>query len=273
MASQLVRSEGNIKIWSLLGSGDTRRIDAMLHLYAELLPKYVHYVPRLRRRAEWGEERRLGHIVHYWLLEVDGEPAAFHTFRYVQKRRVGLSHALAVKPAYRNQYVCWQPLSMYLLHACLDQIQADAKGLGEEFTYGVVSEVEPSRLMDRYMENGVLELPLAYVKPAFPPEQPRRTRTEEFALAHFVPMFLGILPDATKGIPFYTSDLIANFALAFLVDHYGLPVEHREVQSVLSSIPPVFRKMESSPQEVDSPGYTDFPIAKPRRALTVAVSG
>jgi hypothetical protein len=273
MASQLVRSEGNIKIWSLLGTGDTARIEAMLRLYAEFLPKYAHYIPRLRRRAERGEKHRLGHIVHYWLLEVDGEPAAFHTFRYVQKRRVGLSHALVVKPAYRNIYVRWQPLSMYLLNACLDQVRADAKGLGEEFTYGVVSEVEPSHLMNRYMENGVLKLPLVYAKPVFPPEQPGYTRMEEIALAHFVPMFLGILPDATKGIPFYTSDLIANFALAFLIDHYGLPVEHQQVQSLLSSIPPVFRKMESIPQEIDSLEYTDFPIAKPRRALTVAVSG
>jgi hypothetical protein len=273
MASQLIRNDGNIKIWSLLGSGDTVRIEALLRLYAELLPQYAHYVPRLRRRAESGEERRLGNIVHYWLLEVDGQPAAFHTFRYVQKRRVGLSQALAVKPAYRTEYVCWQPLSMYLLHACLDQISADAKRLGDEFTYGVVSEVEPSNLMDRYMEHGVLELPLAYVKPVFPPGQAGRTRAEEIALAHFVPMFLGILPEPDRGVPFYTSDLIANFALAFLIDHYGLPVEHREVQSVLSSIPPVFRKMESIPQEIDSLQYTDFPITRPHRAVTAQVSG
>ena len=123
MVSQLTRSEGNIKIWSLLGSGDTRRIEAMLRLYAELVPQYAHYLPRMRERAEWGEERRPGHVVHYWLLEVDGEPAALHTFRYVRERHVGLSHALAVKPAYRKVYTCWQPLSMFLLSASLDQVR------------------------------------------------------------------------------------------------------------------------------------------------------
>src|SRR5512138_1067114 len=167
MSSQLIRSEENIKIWSLLGSGDPARIEAMLNLYTELLPQYAHYIPRLRRRAEWGEEHRLGHIVHYWLVEVDGKPAAFHTFRYVRKRRVGLSHALGVKPAYRSIYACWQPLSMYLLHASLDQIVEDARQLGGESTFGIVTEAEPSHLMDRYMEHGVLELPLAYVKPVF----------------------------------------------------------------------------------------------------------
>jgi hypothetical protein len=185
---------------------------------------------------------------------------------------VGLSHALAVKPAYRNNYVCWQPLSMFLLHACLDQVAADAKRLGDGFTYGVVSEVEPSSLMDHYMENGNLELPLAYVKPVFPTERSGRTHAEEIALAHFVPMFLCILPDATKGIPFYSSDLIANFALAFLVDHYGLSIEHREVQSVLGSIPPVFRK-ESISQEIDSLKYTDFPITQSRRVVAAQISG
>ncbi len=250
MTSQLVRSDGNIKIWSLLGSGDMLRIEAMLRLYAELLPKYAHYIPRLRRRTEWGEEHRPGHIVHYWLLEVDGEPAAFHTFRYVQKRRVGLSHALAVKPAYRNLYVCWQPLSMYLLNACLAQVLVDAQGLGEEFTYGVVSEIEPTRLLDRYTENGVMELPLTYAKPVFPPELSCRTRMEEIALAHFVPMSLGILPDATKAIPFYTSDLITNFALAFLIDHYGLPMGHEHVRSVLNSILPAFRQREPIPSNM-----------------------
>jgi hypothetical protein len=244
----------------------------MLNLYAELLPQYAHYLPRLRQRTGWGEEHRLGHIAHYWLVEVDGQPAGFHTFRYVHKRRVGLSHALAVKPAYRDLYVCWQPLSMYLLHACLEQVSEDAKRLGNDSMYGVVSEVEPSCLMDRYMENGVLELPLAYVKPVFPAEQPGRTRAEEIAQAHFVPMFLGILPNPGKGVPFYTSDLIANFAMAFLIDHYGLPIEHRQVQSVLSSIPPVFKKESTSP-ETDARSYKDFPVTRPHRAIMTQVSG
>ncbi len=270
MASQLTRSEGNIKIWSLLGSGDTRRIEAMLHLYAELIPQYAHYIPRMRERAERGEERRPGHIVHYWLLEVDGEPAALHTFRYVRERHVGLSHALAVKPAYRKVYACWQPLSMFLLSASLDQVLADAKQMEDGFSYGMVCEVEPSGLMDHYMGNGILELPLAYLKPVFPPERAGRPRADEIALAHFNPMFLGILPDATQGVPYYTSDLIANFALAFLVDHYGLPLEHRQVQSVLHSIPPVFNKIESSSQENHSLKFLEPKVSQ---AVPVEVSG
>jgi len=244
MAPQLIRSEGNVKIWSLLGSGDTERIESLLSLYAELFPQYAHYVPRMRRRSEWGEEHRAGHLVHYWLLEVDGQPAAVRTFRYVQERRVGLAHALAVKPAYRTMNVCGQRLSMYLVRACLEQIIADSKRLGDEFTFGMVNEVESPDLMDHYKNNGILELPIAYMEPVFPAEQPLRTRAEELALIRFAPMFLGILPDHTQGIPFYTREMIADFALAFLVDHYGLPLEHRQVQSVLNSIPTLFRRVE-----------------------------
>jgi hypothetical protein len=245
----------------------------MLRLYAELLPQYAHYIPRMRRRTECGEEQRAGQIVHYWLLEVDGQPAAFHTFRYVHERRVGLAHALAVKPDYRSVRVCGQRLSMYLIHACLDQIRADAKRLGDEFTFGMLKEVDSSSLMDHYMKNGILELPLAYLKPVFPVEKPGCPRAEEIASTHFIPMFLGIFPEPARGVPFYDSDLIANFALAFLVDHYGLPIEHRHVQSVLSSIPPVFRKAELSSQEINSFEYRDHPITKDSRAVSAEVRG
>src|SRR5512138_3781861 len=112
MASQLARSEGSIRIWSLLGSGDTARIEALLDLYEQLLPQYAHYVPRMRRRAEWGRQHRPGQLVHYWLLEVDGRPAAFHMFRYARERHVGLTHAMAVSPAFRGVCVGGQRLSL-----------------------------------------------------------------------------------------------------------------------------------------------------------------
>ncbi len=273
MTSQLARSEGNLKIWSLLGSGDTARIEAMAGLYAQLLPQYAHYVPRLRRRAEYGEEHRTGHLVHYWLLEVDGEPAAFHAFRYVRERRVGLSQALVVKPAYRKLQAGGQRLSLYLLSASLEQVVADAARLGDERPFGVISEVEPSSLMDHYMQHGLLELPIAYVKPLFPAEQPGRTHAEEIASSNFIPMFLCILPDRARDIPFYTSDLIANFAMTFLVDHYGLPLEHREVQSVLGSIPAVFRKRKVSSQEIDLLPYPSHAIAEGLPAILAEVDG
>ncbi len=237
MPARLVRQDGFVKVWALLGSRDTTRIEAMLGLYAKLFPKYGHYVPRMRRRAEFGEERRAGHIVHYWLVEVDGQPAAIRTFRYVHNRQVGLAHALAVDPAYRQVTVGGQRISMFLVHACLDQIMLDAKRLGDPPPLGMVNEVESSHLMEHYKRHGILELPVHYVEPIFPSEQFGRSREEEIALINFSPMFLGLLPDVAAGLRMFTSELVSNFALAFLVDHYGLPVDHPQVQSVLDSIP------------------------------------
>ena len=244
MSARLIRSEGDVKVWSLLGSRDSVRLEAMLDLYANLFPQYAHYVPRMRRRAEFGEERRAGHVVHYWLVEVDGKPVAIRTFRYVRERHVGLAHALAVDPAYRSVSVSGHRLSMFLVHACLDQIVADAKRLGDEPALGMVNEVESPHLMEHYEKNGIMELPVKYVEPIFPVEQPSRARTEEIALVHFAPMLLGFLPNAAKRIQAYTSELITDFALAFLVDHYGLPVGHPQVQAVLNSIPLLIRRME-----------------------------
>jgi hypothetical protein len=237
MAPGLIHSEEHLKVWSLLGSGDTPRVEAMLGLYAELFPQYAHYLPRMRRRSEFGEEHRPGHFVHYWLVEVDGQPAAIRIFRYLLGRHLGLAHALAVGPAYRGVEVGGQRLSMFLVHACLDQIVRDAERLGNESVLGMVNEVESPQLMKHYRANGIMEVPVEYVEPVFPPELPGRTRTEEIPLIDFSPMFLGFLPNPRLGGQTFSSELITDFALAFLVDHYGLPLQHPRVQEVLASIP------------------------------------
>ena len=236
MPARLVRQEGSTKIWELLGSGDVRRVDAMLGLYAKLFPQYAHYVPRMRRRAAFDQENRAGHVVHYWLVEVDGQPAALRTFRYVRARHVGLAHALAVDPAYREVTVNGQRLSIFLVHACLDQVIANAQGSDDEPVLGMLNEVESPRLMEHYVRNGIIELPVDYAEPIFPAEQAGRTREQEIELIRFSPMYLGFLPNPQLGIRTYSDQMIGEFALAFLVDHYGLPLDHPRLQAVLQSI-------------------------------------
>jgi GNAT superfamily N-acetyltransferase len=235
MSADLVLKEGNVAIWSLLGSGDTRRVESLLALYARLFPQYAHYVPRMRRRAAFPAERRAGHIVHYWLVEVDGQPAGLRTFRYVRDRHVGLAHALAVDPAYRGQVVGGQRLSMFLVNACLDQVIADARAFGDLPVLGMANEVESPRLMQHYRKHGALELPVKYVEPIFPPEEGHSPEGELFQI-RFSPMALGFLPDPALRLERCTNEMISDFSLAFLTDHYGLPVEHPQVQAVLGSI-------------------------------------
>ena len=182
MTARLIREEGPVKVWELIDSGDQARIEAMLELYSELFPQYAHYVPRLRRRAALCAEHRTGHIVHYWLVEVNDQPAGIRTFRYVRSRQCGLAIALAIDPMYREIVVAGKRLSLFLVQACLDQVIADAKRLGDPPPLGMVNEVEYPRLMDHYKHYGIVELPVKCVEPVFPPEQEGRGRAEELEL-------------------------------------------------------------------------------------------
>ncbi len=232
MTARLIRMDGSVKVWELNGSGDEARIEAMLELYARLFPQYAHYVPRMRQRARFGEEHRLGHIVHYWLIEVDGQPAGLRTFRYIRTRNCGIAIALAVDPIFREVLVNGYKLSMFLIHTCLDQIITDAEQIGAPPVLGMVSEVEFPRLMEHYKHNGMQELPIKYLEPIFPP----KLKVNEAAPIQFMPTILGFLPNPKLGGHAYDAKNVADFALAFLVDHYGLPVDHPQVQAVLNSI-------------------------------------
>ncbi len=231
-----MRDEGQVKIWELIGSGDSARIEAMLGLYARLFPQYAYYAPRMRRRAVFGEERRTGHIVHYWLVEANGQPVGIRTFRYVRERHCGIAVALAIDPIYRDIVINEQRLSLFLIRTCLDQIIEDAQRLGDPPPFGMINEVEYPRLMEHYKRYGIVELPVKYIEPVFPPDVERQSRVEEIKLLHFIPTSLGILPNPALNRHAYSKENVADFALAFLVDHYGLPVDHPQVQSVLDSI-------------------------------------
>ncbi len=244
MPARLVMHDGPASIWELIGSDDPARVNAMLELYARLFPQYAHYVPRMRRRAVLSEQHREGHVLHYWLIEVDGKPAGIRTFRYVRHRHCGLAHALAIDPSYREVMIEGQKLPMFLIHACLNQVIKDAQRFGDKPALGMVNEVQSHRLLEHYKQHGLFELPIRYVEPIFPPECEGRSRADEISLIHFSPMFLGFLPNPELGSYLPSGDLVAEFALAFLFDHYGLPANHPQLQAVLGSIPELLRRME-----------------------------
>lgn len=236
MSARLVRREGNVAIYDLMASGDDVRLERMLGLYESLFPRYRHYIPRMRRRARFGNEHRPGHVVHYWLVEVDGQAAGLRTFRYIRGRRCGLAHALAIDPKFRSVQAGGRRLAIFVIYECLAQIVRDAAERGDPPPYGMVNEVEPDRLMEYYERNGLVQLPLNYVEPVFPPPLPERSRLEEMKLIEFLPMRMGFLPNPEARIEKYSRSMIADFALAFLADHYGLPEDHPVVLQVLASI-------------------------------------
>jgi hypothetical protein len=236
MSALLVKQEEKVQVYDLLGSGDEERIEKMLGLYEKLFPQYQHYVPRMRRRAQFGNEHREGHVVHYWLIEVDGQPAGIRTFRYIRNRHCGLAHSLAVDPKFREVRVMGRRLAVFIIYECLAQIIKDAKQLGDPPVLGMVNEVEPDHLMEHYIRNGLVQLPLKYAEPIFPPEVAGRSRLEELAITHFSPMHMGFLPNPEIKIDKYNRKLITDFVNAFLVDHYGLPEDHPAVLDVIQTI-------------------------------------
>ena len=236
MPARLVIEQDNTAIYELLGSGDDKRIEFMLGLYQRLFPQYQHYVERMRRRAKFGNEHRAGNIVHYWLIEIDGQPVGLRTFRYIGKRRCGLAHALAIDPDFRETVVDNKKLSVFVIYECLNQIIRDAKANDDLPVLGMVNEVETSRLMEHYERNGLIQLPLKYVEPIFSPDTEGKSREEELAMIKFSPMHMGFLPNPEAKVERYTREMITDFVMAFLVDHYGLPETHPVVLETLNSI-------------------------------------
>lgn len=236
MPARLVVRDGPVAIFDLLGSDDQPRIDAMLNLYSRLFPQYQHYVPRMRRRAQFPSEMRPGHIVHYWLVEVDGVPAGLRTFRYIRHRHCGLAHALTIDPTFREVEVQNKRLAVFVIYECLAQVLRDAMAYGDVPPLGMVNEVEPDRLMEHYARNGLVQLPVKYVEPIFPPPVEGMSRSQELELIRFSPMHMGFLPNPEIGPQTYPQLVIKDFVLAFLVDHYGLPSDHPVVLSTLNSI-------------------------------------
>lgn len=236
MTLEPVIQQEAVAIYELLGSGDETRGEALLALYAKLFPQYAHYVPRMRRRLPFPSANSRGQIVHYWLLEVDGQPAGLRTFRCVPARRCGLAHALAIDPAFRSVQVKEQRLSTFIIYNCLAQAIRDAEEQKQPPIFGMVNEVESERLMAHYRTQGIIQLPVRYVEPIFPPPEPGRDRAQELALVQTAPMFLGLLPNPNLPTQDYSAEILRDFVLAFLVDHYGLPEEHDAVRTALASI-------------------------------------
>ena len=225
-----------VAIHELLGSGDSARVETMLSLYGKLFPDYEHYIPRMRRRSKFRTNARPGSIAHYWLIEISDRPVGITSFRYIHARHCGLGISFALLPEARSITTEGKRLSAFIISKIMDQLLDDAQQMTASNFLGLVTEVEHIELMNHYKRMGMLELPIKYLEPVFPPESNIQTRDDEIKLINFLPAILGFTPNPQIGKPCFDRKTLANFALAFLVDHYGLPEDHLKVQSILQSI-------------------------------------
>ncbi len=226
--ARLVRAVGAVCIYDVLDSADQQRIDALLKIYADLFPQYAHYTARMQQRVYKPAENAAGHVVHYWLVEVNQQAAGIRTFRYIPSRRCGIAHALAVYPEFRHKMVNGMRLSHFIIVSCLEQIIEDAKQRGLPAPCGMVNEVDYPNLMKHYEMMGIHRLNIDYKEPIF-----SKNGTHEI---EFHPMFLGLLPNPEANCDFADKSVISNFALAYLVDHYGLNEDNQDVQKILQSV-------------------------------------
>ena len=224
--------DGQVRIIELLGSGDEDRLNAMLDAYRQLFPDYAHYTERMKKRAERSTTARAGHIAHYWLIEVEEEPAGMSTFRYINKRNCGLGIAFGLLPSFRSIIVDGTRLSKFVILEILRQLAKDSLSMGKPEYWGLVTEVEHQNLMDHYKQMGMHELPIRYYEPIFSSangEKPQKNLSYE-------PVILGITPNPKVGFQKYNCDTLSDFAKAFLVDHYRLPEDHEVVLETLDSV-------------------------------------
>ena len=235
MPGSVIYEDAQVRIIELLGSGDEERIEAMLALYCQLFPVYSHYTERMRRRAALAPDAHPGHISHYWLVEFETRPVGMCTFRFIKKRKCGIGIAFGLDESVRSVCVKDVRLSKFVISKIMEQLAVDSQFMGVPDYWGLVTEVEHRELMEHYKRLGMYELPIEYFEPIFPPEDGQHSKTPLEPIS-FEPVILSITPNSK--IPFceYNCDTLANFAKAFLVDHYGLSEDHEVVRLVLGSI-------------------------------------
>lgn len=235
MPAELIHEGSQLTIFEILGSGDKERIESLLALYSQLFPKYAHYVNRMQRRSSAPPDAREGHIAHYWLIEYERQPIGMATFRYIHKRNCGAGIAFGIVPETRSIRVKDERLSKYVISIILRQLAEDCEKLSSSDYWGLITEVEHPELMGHYKRMGMYELPIKYYEPIFPSENGKLPR-DELDLIKFIPVILGITPNPKVPFQNYDSEILCDFAAAFLIDHYGLPENHEIVRSVLESI-------------------------------------
>lgn len=225
--------------------GNVERLDALLELFAELFPAYPHTLPSLCQRAQRSADANPLFTEHQWLIDIDGQAAAMSVFKYVPKRNLGLEIALAVRPVYRKLDLGnYQHLSEFLIAAAGEQLQADALAAGCPKPTGLVLEVVAPKLVARFREYGLLELPVEYYEVRFSQGRPMVLSPDELEKVEFHRAQLGVFPLDGQTVDVDNPALLSDAVLAFLIDHYGLPQDHWTVRRAIKSIRDIVERKE-----------------------------
>jgi hypothetical protein len=230
--------------------GDPIYRQKMLDFYPEFFPEYAYYLPYMAYRMGLPVDSDPLFIERWWLIEVEGQLAGLRLFKYSPSRNCALVLGTAIKPEFRKFPVRgYDRLSSYIVSVSAQQILADAEAADRPPPAGLISEVQlPEERMsdeeaqyhqhiaDRYHEMGYTDLPVEYYEP------PHITGKENFLQGigyeelPFNHMMLSIRPVKGGEFDIHNRQMITDFTLAYLTDHYKLPQDHWVVHRALESI-------------------------------------
>jgi hypothetical protein len=225
----------NIHIHDIIG-GNVERLDALLDVFVDLFPQYAHTLSRLRLKGQLPADANPHFIAHQWLVDIDHRAAGLISFKYSPNRNLGLTVYIGIKPAYRQIHVKGSRLSEWLIASSIEQLHTDARTAGRPTPTGMFLEVEPPRLVARYCEFGFVELPIEYLEPRFRQARVDFSCPDDPSQVSFRRTHLGGFPIQPEIFDPADLTMLTDVVLAFLVDHYGLPIGHWTVQRALHSI-------------------------------------
>jgi hypothetical protein len=239
--------EEKLTVYEVIG-GCANHLGSLLELHQEMFPNYAQYLPYMELRVKADPEDSHKAIDHWWLANIDGYPAGFRMFKYNPGRNCGLGLLMAVRPQYRKQAIGpYRSLAELLITTSLEQIETDAQVLGKTMPVGMGVELQlpettsnvdlrrgRARLISRYREYGFCDLPVEYYEPPFILDEYSFQELDIPEEADFNRLLFGYFPtDSSHKL--LAPDIISNLALAFLSDHYNLPMDHWAVQRALRS--------------------------------------
>lgn len=220
-------------------NGNTRHLQPLLQMMPEFFPHCEKFLPALERDARLTLTERSPVIPHQWVVEVDGQTAGFYIFDYRPGRGCGLSLFMGLYPEFRAISVNgFDRLARFLFVQSVRQIVDDARRLGQPTPLGLVGEIELGPLLERYRLYDFVELPVVYYEPMFP--DPWTSMSPEIALEsiHYEQVTLGMFHDSAMPKRALSASEVANYALAYLCDFYGLPADSMPVKRALATAQP-----------------------------------
>jgi hypothetical protein len=234
------QSPAGIRIHDVV-DGDTAWLEPLLALGRAFFPDHAAMTARLRQKAAAPAAADPRFMHHQWLIEVTGQAAAaagaaMCCFSYVPARNLGLGIYLAVRPAYRSLPVAGHSRLAGWLHAAIgQQLASDAARAGRPLPWGLAVEVSVPALVAQYRRYGLRVLPIAYREPHFPEGWRPLDNLADLPPITWQPAELGLFPCAGRASDVAAPQLFTDIVAAFLIDHYGFPREHSEVQRMLAT--------------------------------------